>query len=477
GWNFTGYTRLGFPFPYVGHNGHLGWVSTDNSADQADAYVIRFDDPSRPLAYRYGGGWRSAVEWTDTIRVRTERGVEERVVRLRKTHHGPIVGQRGGRPVALRLAKLEADGWLGEWYAMTRARSVADLKAAMQPLNMLFGNVMSADRDGNMFYLYNAAVPRRDPRFDWSTVVDGSDPATEWRGYHTLAELPQLENPATGWMHNCNSSPFMLTSSGNPEPERFPAYMVTEGDNPRARVSREILQGTSTWTFDDWSRAAFDTRVVTADSLLPPLLEAVARARTTASDSASRRVREAADSLRRWDHRASTSSVATTIYSRWRERIQAERERGTLAAEGATMLSAVLDDLVRQFGTWRVPWGEVTRHQRPDERAAEPFADARPSLPLAGVNGADGAVFTYYARPESGQRRRYGVAGASYVSVVELAPRVRGRSVHVYGASGDPASPHYFDQAALYARGELKPAWLYREAVLANAVRSYRPGR
>jgi acyl-homoserine-lactone acylase len=465
GWNFTGYTRFGFPFPYVGHNESLGWVSTDNAADQADLYVETFDDPARPLAYRYGTGYRQATTWTDTILVKTDAGTERRVFTFRKTHHGPIMGVRDGKPFALRMAKLEGDGWLGEWYAMTRARRVSELKDAMRPLNMLFGNVMAADAEGNTFYLYNAAVPVRDARFDWSATVDGSDPATEWRGYHRLEDLPQLTNPQTGWMQNCNTTPFLLTSSGNPDSSKFPRYMVTESDNWRGLGSRRILGSTPRFTWDDWVRAAFDTYVIAADSLLPGLLRDY-----TADSTRAARLTSAIDTFRRWNRRSDTASVAMTLFDRWQEALR----------PGVTKLAALdsaLARIERDWGTWQVRWGEINRLQRIDERADQQFTDARPSIAVLGAGGQHGTVFTYFARPMPGQKRRYGVAGGSYVSVVEFGPTVRRLAVHTMGASGDPQSPHYFDQAPLYARGEFRPAWFTLEEIRANLEREYRPGR
>jgi acyl-homoserine lactone acylase PvdQ len=472
GWNFTGYTRLGFPFPYVGHNESLGWVSTDNSADQADLYVETFDDPARPLAYRYGphplsnDGYRLATSWTDTILVKTASGIDRRAFIFIKTHHGPLIGKRDGKPLALKMAKLEGDGWLAEWYAMTRAHNVAELKRAMQPLNMLFGNVMAADAGGNTFYLYNSAVPVRDPRFDYSGAVDGSDPATDWKGFHRLEDLPQLTNPPTGWMQNCNTTPFLLTSSGNPDSSRFPRYMVTEGDNWRGLVSRKILGGTPRFSWDDWVRAAFDTHVIAADSLLPALL------RDTAG--AGSRLAPALAVLAEWDHRSDTGSFAMTLFDRWQE---AMRDGGGGTGDGGrAALDTAVARLERDWGTWRVPWGQVNRLQRIDESVDQQFADDRPSIAVPGVGGWNGAVFTYYAQPVPGQKRRYGVAGGTYVSVVEFGNPVRRLAVHTMGASGDPRSPHYFDQAPLYARGEFRPAWFTLEEIKSHLEREYRPG-
>ena len=470
GWNFTGYTRFGFPLPYVGHNENGGWVSTDNAADLVDVYLETFDDPARPLVYKYGNGYRLATEHVEEIRVKTANGLETRKFTMRKTHHGPILASRDGKLLSIRMAKFESDGWLREWYDMTRATSLVALKRAMTPLNMLFGNVMYADRQGNTWYLYNGAVPKRDPRFDWTKPVDGSDPATEWQGYHTIDELPQLTNPKSGWMQNCNTSPFLLTSEGNPDPKQFPKYMVQEADNPRGAISREILASKSNFTFDEWRRLALDTRVMSAAKRLPGLVAALKQHLDT-QPGAQSELREVYDELIRWNQRSANDSVATTIFSLWHDRVLRDDKQNTVAA-----LTEVINTLQRDFGTWRVAWGELNRLQRLDESKDEEFQDSRPSLAVSGVNGNDGAVFTFYAAPNRGQKRRYGVAGGTYISVVEFGPRVRALSIHTFGASGDPRSRHYTDQAVLYARGEFKPAWLTLDEIRANLEVSYHPG-
>ena len=85
-----------------------------------------------------------------------------------------------------------------------------------------------------------------------------------------------------------------------------------------------------------------------------------------------------------------------------------------------------------------------------------------------------GSIFTFNAGGNGRPDLRLGRSGNSFVEIVEFGDVVRARSILNYGQSGDPASPHFFDQAALYARREFKPAWFSREEVEANAVRSYR---
>lgn len=115
------------------------------------------------------------------------------------------------------------------------------------------------------------------------------------------------------------------------------------------------------------------------------------------------------------------------------------------------------------------------RHQRRDPQSKEGFSDEKLSLPVAGSGGA-GSAFVYYARPFPNLKRRYGVGGHAYMSIVEFGKTATARSIIPYGNSTDPNSPHYFDQAPFYATGQMKPAWFTLDEIEQNLRTSYHPG-
>jgi acyl-homoserine lactone acylase PvdQ len=470
GLHFSGVGRYGFPFPYIGHNERLGWSHTDNYPDHGDLYAETFDVPTDPLLYRYGNGHRRATEWRETVRIRNAGGALERVVTFRKTHHGPVIGARNGKPLAVRLAKAEEGGWYDQQYAMARARNLRDFRDALARVAIPYMNILYADADGNIFYIYNGVVPRRDPSFDWRGVVDGSDPRTEWQGYHAASELPQVLNPPAGFLLSTNSTPATVTTNANLDPAKFPAYMIgTEDDNARARVSRRVLTERETFDFEDWTRAATDTRVEAAREALPKLLEEWQALRQTDSAAAAR-LEPLVRTLQEWDGVSTIDSRAMTLF------VHMMQERGFTNLPFLQALERASDKLKKNWGTDLVPWGDENRLQRKRWRGNTPFDASAPSFPVRGAPGWLGIVFNFNTSRGPDQKARYGIAGNTYVSVVEFAPRVRARSVVYFGQSGDPKSAHYFDQAPLYARGQFKPAWFYRDEVEANAVRTYHPG-
>jgi acyl-homoserine-lactone acylase len=476
GWNFSGVGRYGFPFPYMGHSDVLGWAHTDNYPDIGDLYIEQFDDPSRPLAYRYGRGWRTARETQHEIRVRTDAGLEERRFAVRRTHHGPIVSDLDGRPLSIRLSMIEEGGWFDQWYAMSKARSFIQFRRALDRGAIPYMNVVYADRDGNIFYAYNGAVPRRRAGIDFLHPVDGSDPRTDWQGYHRFRDLPQVLNPASGFVQNTNSSPFFTTSGeDNPSAEDFPAYMIgPENYNPRARASHRILQSKPLFTFDQWTQAATDTYVIEAERLIPEL-RAGMRDFDLVDAAAEERVEPVLAALEAWDRYGATESVAMTVFVRWYLRMM----RDDMPADPIRRL-VLLDEtraaLASAHGDWRMPWGDANRLQRRHWSGAENFDAAAPSLPVRGGPGWVGIVFNFYTTAPREDGRAYGRMGNSYVSVVDFGAETNARSIVYFGQSGRPGSPHYFDQAPLYAEGRFKDAPTSPEQVRAVTLQSYRPG-
>jgi len=497
GLNISGFAMLGSPYIWSGHNETLGWSHTNTGADSTDVFVETFDNPKNPLAYRYGNDYRNAVEWTDEIAVKNQEKTETKRFTFRKTHHGAIVALRAGKSLAVKAASVEAGGRLFEQkWAMARARTLNEFKSAMAQRNLTGSNTIYADRRGNIFYIHGNTVPRRSTKFDWSKAVDGSNPETDWRGFHELGELPQLLNPSSGFIQNCNSTPFLASTADNPERSNFPVYMAPEGDTARAQMSRRILSSKGKFTFEEWARASLNTHLIRAETLVPEIVSIWETLKKTDAAKANK-LAEPIAVLKSWDYESRIDSVPTTIFilyfERLRriddERIAGQTDNPTLAPtfderlnkiEAGAKLTAfekALNDLQNDYGKWQVAWGEINRLQRIHTSGTlEKFDDAKPSLPVPGASGQPGSLFTFNTRRDAGQKRRYGISGNSYVAVIEFSPRVRARSLLVFGQSADPKSPHYFDQAELYSTKQYKPAWFELEEIKRNLERSYHPG-
>jgi len=482
GWNFTGYARFGYPLPYIGFNENLGWMSTDNNSNQEDSWIEHFDDESNPLNYTYGDSTRKAIEWTGEIKIKDK---PPRKVTYRKTHHGAVVAFRNGKFLSGNFATYDQPGWLDQWYNMQLANNITGFTAAIKPLRMNFGNIMYADRDANIWYIYNGSVPIRNEGFDWNNAVDGSNPKSDWQGYHQLEELPQVKNPVSNMMQNTNTSPFNISMSvSDAKASDYPDYMVRDYDNARSRNARRILKKHKYFDFETWESESLDT-TMTEWTLSKPLLNKAYMATIISNPERAARLKSVLDFLNQWDGVATLESKHVAIYVDWFEYLYQPHMKGYQASSEEIMiaLDKAKTTLEADWGLWQVTWGEVNRSQRAlTNLSGKPqFDDNAPSIATPGVPSWSGGSQIAFNRRIEGLNRRYKTGGNSYTAVVAFPAdkndKVQSKSIHVFGSSADPKSPNYMDQAKLLAAKQYKNAWLYLTDVKANAVRAYNPGK
>jgi len=490
GLNAYGAVTWGQFFIYQGFNAHCGWMHTSSLADVADLYTEKVKHGDQGWVYEYEGQTKSVTTKNFTVYYRKDGAVQALPVAGLFTHHGPVMASREGKWLSLREYNRSLNA-LEEAWLITKANTFDEYKKAMDLRANTTNNTVYADDQGNIAYWHGNFMPRRDSSYDWNLPVDGSVAATEWKGVHALDEIVHVYNPATGWIQNCNSTPYSLSGNGSPERKKYPAYMAPDGENFRAVNAARLLSGADNFTLDSLTSKGYDHYLPAFDVLLPPLFAAY----STAPDSMRKALQEPIAILQKWDRRSAARSVATTLAVEWGTRmaqyaprprtseeasnavgnIGLEVERSTPQQKTAELVF-VLNDLRQRYGNWKIEWGEVCRYQRLTGKIVETYDDKKTSLPVGLVSSAFGELPSFVSRVMPNTRKRYGVSGNSFIAAVEFGKKVKARTIITGGESSDPASAHFSDQASMYLNGQFKDVLFYPEDVNQHVEKKYHPG-
>jgi acyl-homoserine-lactone acylase len=490
GLNAYGAMTWGQFFVYQGFNERLGWMHTSSNVDNIDEYLETVRRRDGGYVYRYGAHERPLAAREIALSYRTAGGMAQRRFTVFRSHHGPIVRAVDGGWVSVRLMDEPVKALMQSWLR-TKAKDLASFREVLALHTNSSNNTVYADADGNIGYFHANFVPRRNPRFDWSRPVDGSDPATEWQGVHGFDESPNTINPPGGWVFNTNNWPYTAAGLGTLDKADYPPYMDTGGENPRGIHALRVLEGAPPFTLDTLRDAAFDPWLPAFADLVPALVDAWDRA--PPGDPLAARLAQPIALLRAWDHRWSASSVPTTLAVYWGEalwlalRTDPDSEdaaaylaliAGSTPQQKLAALAAACDRLTADFGTWSVPWGDVNRFQRLTSDIVQRFDDSAPSIPVPFTSSRWGSLasFGYGDRAFRNTRKYYGTSGNSFVAAVEFGERVRAKAISAGGQSGDPASPHFNDQASRYASGALRDVYFHRDELAGHVEREYHPG-
>jgi acyl-homoserine-lactone acylase len=484
GLNAYGAATWGQFFIYQGFNERCGWMHTSSAVDAIDRYLETVVKKGDRYYYKYRGEERPVTTSVIKILYKTDNGMAEKIFTVYRTHHGPIISSTGGKWVSVSLMQEPVKA-LTQSYTRTKAKNYAEFKQTMELRTNSSNNTIFADADGNIAYFHGNFIPKRDPKFDWTKPVDGSDPATDWRGLLSVDETPNLLNPASGWLYNANDWPWSAAGPNSPKKADYPAYVDSGVESARGLHAVRVLQDKKDFTLDSLIAAAYDSYLPWFEKPIPALVKAWDQ--TPAPDPLKAKTSEQIALLRAWDMRWSVTSVPTSLAVFWGEDIQRRVKRTGLSAanyiageatseELLQSLSAASDKLAADFGRWKTPWGEINRFQRLTADIVHPFSDAGPSIPVGFTSGTWGSLASFGARPYKGSKKIYGTSGNSFVAVVEFGKTVRAKAVTAGGASGNPTSPHFNDQAKRYSRGDLRDVYFYRSQLKGHTERTYHPG-
>ena len=490
GLNAYGAVTWGQFFIYQGFNAHCGWMHTSSYADVADLYEEKTHWNDKGWEYEYEGKARPVTSKPFTVYYRKADQLLALPVTGYYTHHGPVMGSRNGKWLSLKEYNRSLNALLEAWL-ITKATTFEAYKKAMDIRANTTNNTVYADDQGNIAYWHGNFMPRRDTAYRWSLPVDGTVAATEWKGLHGLEEIVHVYNPSTGWIQNCNSTPFSLSGSSSPDRSKYPSYMAPDGENFRALNAVRLLQAADHLTLDSLIAKGYDHYLTAFDWLLPSLFEAY----DGSDDSVKRSLQEPMALLRQWDKRSAIHSIATTLAIEWGTRMAQYAPRpGTpeeatnaianikgeiahaTAVQKLNELAAVLADLQQRCGTWKMEWGELCRYQRLTGKITETYDDQLPSLPVGLVSSAFGALPSVQSKVMKDTKKRYGFSGNSFVAAVEFGKKVTARTIVTGGESSDPASLHFSDQASMYLEGRFKDVLFYKEDVLRHKEKEYHPG-
>ncbi len=490
GLNAYGAVTWGQFFIYQGFNDKLGWMHTSGGGDVIDEYLETVVERNGEFFYKYGKHEAPMRKVAIELPYKTPAGkMASRSVTAYFTHHGPVVRAENGKWVSVKLMDDPLNA-LTQSYTRTKARDYNAFYKSMELRTNSSNNTVYADAQGNIAYFHGNFIPKRDPRVDWTRPVDGSNPANEWQGLHEIKETITLFNPASGYISNTNNWPCSAAGASSPKCADYPSYMWSLPENARGRNAERVFKDAKGLDIDSLIAAAYDTRLQAFEPLVPAVIADYDA--LPPEDPRKAALAGQVDVLRSWNMRYAIDSVPTSLAVYWGQDLVAEHGARARAmtippvdyiaqrlspAERLDGLLRASSKLQADFGDWRTPWGEINRFQRLSGAVDGQYDDSKPSIPVAFTSANWGSLASFGMSAKQTTKRIYGDRGNSFVAAVEFGPRLRAKSILAGGQSSDPRSPHFNDQAAMYARGEFKDVLFYKEDIERNLERAYHPGQ
>lgn len=462
GWNMLGGLFPGGCLIFHGTNEYLGWAHTVNYQDKIDVYQLEMN-PANNNQYKFDGEWLTLEENKAKLKV---KGVPVTIgKKIWWSKYGPTLKTDKG-VFAMRVPALMDIKALEQWYRMNKAKNFTEFYKALSMTSLPMFNIMYADRYDTIFYVSNGKMPRRnpDPKYNWKSTLPGNTSATLWTEFKPITELPQYVNPPSGYLFNNNHSPFLATD---------PAYTLDRNkfdkndgyelyNNNRSKRVTELINGDKV-DYEHFKLIKFDRQ-------LPKQLQYPYGIDTMLSLDAAQypALKEVISNFQAWDKKALADSKGAAIflitYYYLADKLKGTPSRQITKAESVETYQYVYDYMMKNFGKTDLTLGDVQKLVRGD--------DERPAWGIPDV------ICPTFTEPyKNGMRKVTG--GDAYICLVRYPkdgslPQIE--TINTFGASMNPASPHFKDQMTMFQNQQLKKMTLDKNEVLKKAERVYNPG-
>ena len=492
GLNAYGAVTWGQFFIYQGFNQNCGWMHTSSNIDVADMYAEEITFSQKPTV-KYDNKNLPLLQNKIEIKVLKNDSIKSQCFNTFETNHGPIMAKRNDKFIALKHYNRSMKSLIESWQR-TKSKTFDDYKTAMNIKANTSNNTVYADNQGNIAYWHGNFVPRRNPKFDYAKVLDGTTSATDWNGLHSISETVHLYNPKNGWLQNCNSTPFSMAGIDSPKKENYPSYVAPDGENYRATNAVRLLSENKKYSLETLIKDGYNSKLSIFEVLIPALTKCFDE-HIKPDNKIFAELKEPIETLRKWDFYGAENSIATTLANDWafeldkiiqvtyidqgeKDQIENVNHFAKTAKPDQVLpqLQKVVQRLIKDFGTWQVPWGDINRFQRLSGDIDLKFDDSMPSLSNAYGSVLWGSLPAFRSNYHANTKKRYGYNGNSFVCAVEFGKKIRAKTLLAGGNSGNPDSKHFLDQAENYKNGIFKDVLFYSEDIMKNAERTYHPG-
>lgn len=477
--DFYGDFRIGGAFGTVGgFNRHLGFATTNNAPMMSQVYALEAD-PAREHAYILDGRSHALQERRTTVEYRTDDGGIATETRSSwYTEFGPVIHAEDGR---IYISKSTGAGEFrrGEQFLrMMMSTSLEEWLEIMEMRAHASSNFTYADAHGNIVHYYNGRMPRLPHPPAPDSFYFARTSAEIWKEIHPFEDHPLYINPEGGYLTQTNDSPDYSNLNVPMDRDTVPATVEPVRLRPRSQMSLTLVHGDAKLSLEDVVELKHSPRMLVAERVMDELLAAIGESGIASEGKLAQALRV----LERWDRTAAADSRGGVLFYAWenqyrqaidtahffRERWTPERPMETPVGIGSP------DEAVKAFER-AVAW--MDEHDWAyDMKWGDAFRVIRGKVdePVSGCPGSLGCFRTLsFGRDPSG--RFAANTGDAWVLAVEFGETPRAYTVLAYGQSDQEGHVHYDDQAAMFARGQMKPVRFTREDVEKAAQRRYRP--